>query len=72
MGCKQMEKVVQKFDSFAAADEAESDWYRQLTGDQRLELLLDMIMPINPDEAVIQRTARVYPLGQEPPERPTL
>jgi hypothetical protein len=27
MGCKQMEKVVQKFDSFAAADEAESDWY---------------------------------------------
>jgi hypothetical protein len=61
-----MEKVVRKFDSFAAADEADLQWYRQLTGDQRLELLLEIIMPSDPNEGVIERSARIYPLGREP------
>ena len=59
-----MEKVVHKFDSFAKADEADLEWYRQLTGNQRLQLLLELIMPDNPDEGVIERSARVYPLAR--------
>jgi hypothetical protein len=61
-----MEKVVQKFDSFDAAEDADLEYYRGLTGNQRLALLLDLIMPSDPNEGVIERSARVYPLGREP------
>ena len=59
-----MEKVVRKFESWEAADEADLDYYAQLSGDEKLQILLEMIVPENPDEAVIERSARVYPLGQ--------
>ena len=38
-----MEKVVRKFDSFAAAAQADRAYYRSLTGQQRLDILLEMI-----------------------------
>lgn len=59
-----MEKVVRKYSSLEAADEADDEFYRDLDGSQRLALLLEMILPPNPDDAVIQRCARVYPLAQ--------
>ncbi len=58
-----MEKVVQKFGSFEAADEAEMERYRAMSGTEKLQVLLELILPENPDEAVIQRSARVYPLA---------
>ena len=58
-----MEKVVRKFSDFASADEADEERYRQMSGDEKLVLLLDLLMPDSPDEAVIERSARVYPLG---------
>jgi hypothetical protein len=59
-----MEKVIHKYGSFAEADKAELEFYRRLTAAEKLQMLLDLIMPENPDEAVIQRSARVYPLAQ--------
>ncbi len=59
-----MEKLVRKYSSFQAADAADDDRYREMSGTEKLQLLLDLIMPENPDEAVIQRSARVYPLAE--------
>ena len=59
-----MEKRVEKFPSLEAADRADEERYRQMSGTEKLQILLDLIMPENPDEAVIQRSARVYPLAE--------
>ena len=58
-----MEKLVQKYGSFEAADEADLERYRVMSGTEKLQVLLELIMPETPDEAVIQRSARVYPLA---------
>lgn len=59
-----MEKVVRKFESLAAADRADCEFWRQRTGEERLQALLELILPENPDEAVVKRSARVYPLAR--------
>jgi hypothetical protein len=59
-----MENVVHKFATLAAADQADLERYRAMTGNEKLQILLDLIMPENPDAATIQRSARVYPLAQ--------
>lgn len=56
-----MEKVVHKFTSFAE-EEAEYAYYRNLSGTQRLQLLLELVMPENPDAGTIERSARIRPL----------
>ena len=58
-----MEKIVRKFHSFEEADNADYEYYRALSGDEKLQLLLDLIMPENPDAAV-ERSARVHPLTE--------
>ena len=59
-----MEKVVRKFSSFDEADDAEYEYYRALSGDEKLQILLELIMPENPHAAIIERSARVYPLTE--------
>ena len=59
-----MEKVVRKFRSFDDADNADYEYYRTLSGNEKLQILLDLIMPENPDAALIERSARVYPLTE--------
>jgi len=59
-----MEKMVHKFRSFEEADNADYDYYRTLSGDEKLQLLLDLIMPENPDAATVERSARVHPLTE--------
>lgn len=59
-----MQKVVRKFRSFTEEENAAYEDYRTLSGNEKLQLLLDLIMPENPDEAVIQRSARVHPLAE--------
>lgn len=56
-----MEKVVRKFHSFEEADRADREYYRSLTPQQRLDLLLDLIARQREslDEAS-QRFERVY------------
>lgn len=59
-----MEKVVHKYASFEAADRADEEYHRRLNGEEKMAILLEMIMPEKPDEGIIQRSARVYPLAQ--------
>lgn len=58
-----MKKVVHKFHSFEAADTADDARYRDMSGEEKLQILIDLVIPEDPNEAVIQRSARVYPLG---------
>jgi len=59
-----MERVVRKFRSFDEADDADDEYYRALSGNEKLQILLDLIMPENPNAAVIERSARVHPLTE--------
>jgi hypothetical protein len=59
-----MEKIVRKFRSLEEADNADYDYYRILSGSEKLQLLLDLIMPENPDAATVERSARVHPLTE--------
>jgi hypothetical protein len=59
-----MEKVVRKFNDFASADEADEERFRAMSSQDKLALLLDLLMPESPDDAVIERSARVYPLAE--------
>ncbi|MBI2531050.1 MAG: hypothetical protein HYW03_02350 [Deltaproteobacteria bacterium] len=59
-----MEIVVQKFRSFDQADDADYEYYRTLSGNEKLQMLLELIMPENPDASVIERSARVHPLTE--------
>ena len=59
-----MERVVRKFGSFKEADDANYEYYRTLSGNEKLQILLELIMPENPDAAVIERSARVHPLTE--------
>lgn len=59
-----VEKIVRKFRSFEEADNADYEYYRTLSGNEKLQLLLDLIMPENPDAAIIERSARVHPLTE--------
>jgi hypothetical protein len=62
-----MEKVVRKFSTFEAADAADHAYFRTLSGEEKLGILMELIMPSDAHEAVIERSARVYPLAQQPP-----
>ena len=59
-----MEKVVHKFAEFSAADEADEQRYRGMTGEERLAVLVELLWPEGVNEANIQRSARVYPLAE--------
>jgi len=59
-----MEKIVRKFDSFDEADNADDEYYRAMSGNERLQILVELIMPENPDAAIIERSARVHPLTE--------
>ena len=59
-----MQRIVRKFVSFAEEEEADYAYYRELSGKERLRILLDLIMPENPDAGTIARSARVHPLAE--------
>ena len=63
-----MEKVVRKFESWEAADEADLEYYAQLSGNEKLQILLEIIAAAHPEETRMERVVRVYPLGHG--ERP--
>jgi len=59
-----MQKIVRKFRSFEEAEDAEYAYYGSLSGDEKLQILLELILPEDPDEAIIERSARVHPLTE--------
>ncbi|MCA1658630.1 MAG: hypothetical protein LC627_04965, partial [Verrucomicrobiaceae bacterium] len=50
-----VEKTARQFGNFAEADKADRDFYRKLTGNERLQILLDLST-----HAPEQRLERVY------------
>ena len=59
-----MEKIVRKFHLSDATESSDCDEYRELSGNEKLQILLDLIMPENPDAAIIERSARIHPLAE--------
>ena len=59
-----MEKIVQKFRSFDEAEAAEYEYYSTLSGNEKLQILLELIIAENSDEAIIERSTRIHPLTE--------
>ena len=59
-----MEKVVRKFRLSEDTETIDYAEYRDLTGNEKLQILLELIMPENPNAAAIERSARVHPLAE--------
>ena len=59
-----MEKIVRKFHLSEDIEAADLEEYRLLTGNDRLQILLELIMPENPNDTVIERSARLHPLAE--------
>jgi len=43
-----VERVVRKFGSFEEADAADRDFYRRITPDERIAIMVDLISPKEP------------------------
>lgn len=61
-----MEKVVNRFSSFEEADEADRHYYRSLTPEQRLEMLLELLAMGDDADASERRLAPVYRIVKFP------
>jgi hypothetical protein len=64
-----VEKVVRKFRSFQEAEEADREFYRSLTGEQRVDILLELNRQAFGDEllhAPMKRVAYIRKLGEPP------
>jgi hypothetical protein len=61
-----MEKVGKKFRSFAEAEQAEREYYRSLTPQQRLDLMLDIIRQSVPEKAFekMEKVCRIVKLHE--------
>ncbi len=61
-----MEPVARKFRSFAEADQADRDYYRSLTPEQRLDILLTLVERGKQPHEIGQKPARVYRIVKLP------
>ena len=59
-----MQKIVRKFLLVEDNDAADYEDYRDLSGNEKLQILLELIMPEDPNAAVIERSARIHPLAE--------
>jgi uncharacterized protein YdeI (YjbR/CyaY-like superfamily) len=62
-----MEKAARIFHSFAEAGQADDEYYRSLTPQQRLEILFELVKSRQPDEAEqrLERVCRVIKLQED-------
>jgi hypothetical protein len=67
-----MERVVAKFSSFQEAERAEREYYRSLTPQQRLDILLELIECSRKEgDAAAHRFERVYRIVKLSPDADT-
>jgi len=59
-----MQKVVRKYHLFEDTEAADYADYRDLSGNEKLQILIDLTMPENPNAAIIERSARIHPLAE--------
>jgi hypothetical protein len=50
---------------FRSSPPGHDEWYRNVSGNEKLQLVLGLIMPDDPDAAVVERSARVYPVAED-------
>ena len=55
-----MEKTAKKFRSFAEADKADRDFYKKLTGNERLRILVELLN--HGPEQRLERVSRITEL----------
>lgn len=61
-----MERVVRKFDSFEEAEQADLEYYRSLTPEQRLDILFELVAQVNGENPPrLERVCRVVKLGED-------
>jgi ABC-type multidrug transport system ATPase subunit len=62
-----MEKEVRVFHSFAEAGQADDEYYRSLTPEERLEILFDLVHSQQPNEAEqrLERVCRIIKLQED-------
>lgn len=64
-----MEKVVRQFRSHQEAEEADIEYYRSLTPEQRLEILYTLVEqsldPNDPNARRLQKVVRKVPLEED-------
>ncbi len=57
-----MEKVVQKFDSFEQANKADYEYYQSLSGNEKLVLMLQIMEPAYASSEGFERVHKVVEL----------
>jgi uncharacterized protein YdeI (YjbR/CyaY-like superfamily) len=62
-----MEKAARVFHSFAEAGEADNEYYRSLSPEQRLEILFDLVQSQQSDETEqrLERVCRIIKLQED-------
>ena len=60
-----MKKVIRTFNSFEEAEKADTEYYRSLSGEERLRHFFQLITSENPNEATIERCARTYSITKQ-------
>ncbi len=63
-----MEKSFKKFKTFAEAEDADRKFYRKLTGEQRLQILLELLAPLQGDGRIDRTVIRKRKLGDDTPD----
>ena len=58
-----VEKTAKKFCSFAKADKADGDFYKKLTGNERLQILVELLN--HGPEQKLERVSRITRVCQQ-------
>jgi hypothetical protein len=59
-----MQKSAKKFRSFAEAEKADRDFYKKLTGNERLQILVDLLGPLQGDGRIDRNCVKRRKLGE--------
>jgi hypothetical protein len=56
-------KTAKRFRSFAEAEKADRDFYKKLTGNERLQILVDLLGPLQGDGRIDRNCVKRRKLG---------
>ena len=62
---RQLQPEVQVFKSFADADKADYAWYRSLTGNEKLKIMLEIMAPAYEAAPAFERIYRVVEIPRD-------
>ncbi len=57
-------KYVKKFATFEEEQQADDDYYRNLSLDGKLQILIGLIGHTDPKDGIVERRIRIYPITQ--------